>query len=62
MVSESSTGLYEKFRIVVEFVAPGKAVRYRCEMMMPGSQNKSEYQIIRVMEYFSGKAISLAIL
>jgi len=37
MVSESSTGLYDKFRIVVEFVAPGKAIRYRCEMRMPGS-------------------------
>lgn len=60
-VSSNSSGVNDKFNIVVTCFQPTSAGDYMYKLAMSGSQNKSEYQIIYAIEYFSKKKLSLDI-
>lgn len=60
-VSNYSAGISDKFKIAVIYLDPISGKNYTQQMIMSASQDKSEYQIISAIEYFSDKDLSLHI-
>jgi hypothetical protein len=57
-VNSNSAGIYDRFYIVVVFFNIEESLQYTFKIPMSGSQNKSEYEVISAIEYFSGKKLS----
>ncbi len=61
-VSNYSAGLSDKFKIVIVFFEPTARVNYEFKMPVPGTSNKSEYEIISAISHFSDKQLSYEII
>lgn len=59
--SGSSRGLTDHYRIVVEYFDFSKGLDYLYSIPLSESQDKSEYDIIDAIMYFSGKQLSYEI-
>ncbi|MEO6719604.1 MAG: hypothetical protein ABIN67_04520 [Ferruginibacter sp.] len=58
VVSNNSDGLNDKFYVVITFFEPQSEANYMYKVPMSNSQDKSEYQVISAIEYFSKKKLS----
>lgn len=56
--ADSSNGLTDHYRIVVEYADYSKGLDYLYPIPLSASQDKSEYEIIDAIMYFSGKQLT----